>query len=622
MRNLADHKSDIMRRTVCFASLRGFFSRLPDRTNLFDLSEVLIEQVSIADEITLTLRPPSQTACCPSCGTEALRIQSRYARMLHDLPLSGRPVHLIIHVRRFFCKKPTCPQKIFAEQLPTLCLPHAQRTKRLQEALCQLGLAIGGQAGARIGEALAISGSRDTILRLVRTSELPVRAEPRIIGLDDWAWKRRVRYGTLICDLEQGLPLDLLPDRSVESVSAWLQAHPSIEIVSRDGSSEYASAIKKGAPQARQVSDRWHLGKDLSECVSTLLASILAELRWAAQEKATSQERKRPPQPDRHQSETAAVQQAQRARQAERTQRYEQIIALRAQGGGTAEIADQMNMPARTIRHWLARGSAPDFRHRWSRVSAHLSSSFQAYLTERWQQGCRNVSQLDRALRSLGYKGSRRSLYRFLAPFDQVAETRGEHPPETSGTQKDRTLPSPVALTLSVQQATWLFCRKQTDLDETDQENLEQLRQAHPNIEKAYHLVSAFLQMLRERAGQQLEQWLTDGAESGLSEFESFVTGIERDKDAVLAGLTLDWSNGPTEGQVNRLKLIKRSRYGRAKFDLLRLRVLHRTKTDQRKSGQQTSDPPLASEFSPKRRQGQACLSRQKQALGLMSEVA
>src|SRR6266702_3921149 len=299
--------------------------------------------------------------------------------------MSGRLVHLIIEVRRFFCKKSTCAQKIFAEQLPALCRPHAQRTKRLQEALCRLGLAVGGQAGEDRGCEQGMSGSRDTILRLVRKFELPAAQEPRVIGLDDWAWKRRRRYGTLICDLEQRRPLDLLPDRRVETVSAWLQAHPHIAIVSRDGSSEYASAIKKGAPQARQVSDRWHLGKNLSECVSTLLANALAELRRAEQEKAARTEAGGYPQKARHEGETAAVQQAQRARQAERTQRYEQIMARRSQGMGAAEIADQMNMPARTIRHWLARGSAPDFRHRWSRAQAHLSGPFQAYLLQRWQ---------------------------------------------------------------------------------------------------------------------------------------------------------------------------------------------------------------------------------------------
>ncbi len=233
-----------------------------------DLPNVEVEEVEVAEEITLTLRTVSATALCPSCETASSRIRSRYTRTLRDLPSVGCPIRLIMHVRRFVCNRSTCAQKIFVERLPDLCRPHAQRTKRLQEALRHLGLLTGGQAGADLGSELGISGSRDTILRLLRQSEHSAQQEPHVIGLDDWAWKRRLRYGTLICDLERGLPVDLLPDRTVETVSAWLQNHPKIEIVSRDGSSEYASAIKKGAPQARQVSDRWHVTKNLAGCVS------------------------------------------------------------------------------------------------------------------------------------------------------------------------------------------------------------------------------------------------------------------------------------------------------------------------------------------------------------------
>src|SRR5713226_10216373 len=226
-----------------------------------DLPHVQVEGVEVAEEITLTLRTTSSTALCPSCETASSRIQSRYTPTLCDLPSVGRPIRLIMHVRRFFCKKSTCAQQIFVERLPDLCHPHAQRTKRLQEGLRHLGLTTGGQAGADLGSELGISGSRDTILRLLRQSQQPAPPEPHVIGLDNWAWKRRMRYGTLICDLERSFPLDLLADRSVETVSAWLKRHPSINTISRDGSSEYASAIKKGAPQAREVSDRWHVVK-------------------------------------------------------------------------------------------------------------------------------------------------------------------------------------------------------------------------------------------------------------------------------------------------------------------------------------------------------------------------
>ena len=186
-----------------------------------DLPEFHVEGVDVAEEITLNLRTTSPTASCPSCGTASSRIQSRYTRRLHDLPSVGRPLSLILQARRFFCKNRTCAQKIFVERLPDLCHPHAQRTKRLQHALRELGLKMGGQAGAGCGSELGISGSRDTILRLMRKSEPSAQQEPRIIGLDDWACKRRLRSGTLICDLAQGLPIDLLADRTAQTVSAW-----------------------------------------------------------------------------------------------------------------------------------------------------------------------------------------------------------------------------------------------------------------------------------------------------------------------------------------------------------------------------------------------------------------
>jgi transposase len=305
---------------------------------LFD-QDLQIVQVNVADEITVTLRTTSPTAICPDCETVSKWVQSRYKRNLHDLPMSGRPVRLILEVRRFFCKKSTCTRKIFAEQLPSLYRPHAQRTKRLQEALCRLGLAMGGQAAEDISSEQGMSGSRDTILRLTRQSSLPNPKVLRVIGLDDWAWKRGHRYGTLICDLEQRQPVALLPDRRVETVSAWLQTHPEIEIVSRDGSSEYASAIKKGAPQAKQVSDRWHLIKNLASCVQALLAQCLAEVRRVEQAGTPPKEEGARPSKVRYQAQTRAGKLAQQAGRAERSERYEFISMLRKQGMTSADIA-------------------------------------------------------------------------------------------------------------------------------------------------------------------------------------------------------------------------------------------------------------------------------------------
>lgn len=537
-----------------------------------DIPNIVIENISVADKITLTLRTNSPTACCSSCGTISAGVQSRYTRTLHDLPCSGRRVTLIIEVRRFFCKKSTCPRKIFAEQLPELCRPYAQRTKRLQEALCQLGLIVGGQTAEDISREQGMSGSRDTILRLTRKSELPNFSEPRVIGLDDWAWKRRHRYGTLICDLEQKRPIDLLPDRRAETVSTWLQAHPSIDTVSRDGSSEYASAIKKGAPQAKQVCDRWHLTKNLAACVSVQMAQSLTQLRRAELAVAKISSEEKPFSEQQRPVQTQATSQAQLVRQTERMARYEQMMMLREQGLKNADIAAHMGITARTVQHWVASGTIPYSRPRKPR--AHLIDPYKAYLFERWHQGCHHGLQLERELRAKGYKGSQKGVYRYLETLEPSPSPKVLH------SSASILRPNPL-LTLSAQQATWLFFRKEEDLKEEEQERLRQLRQASPQVETVYQLVDKFLQMVRERTGEQLDAWLASTKASHLKAFDSFVVGVQQDKDAVFAGLTLPWSQGPLEGNINRLKLIKRSMYGRAKFDLLKLRVLYRRKKKQ-----------------------------------------
>jgi transposase len=188
-------------------------------TILPDLSDLIIEQVSVTNEVTVTVRAASPTAPCPCCGTISKRVQSRYTRTLRDLPASGRRVELTVCVRRFFCQESTCVRKIFAERFPALTLPRVKFTLRLQEAFREMGFALGGEAGARLGKQLSIPGSPDTLLRLVKGADRPSAASPRVVGIDDWSWKRRLRYGTLICDLENNTPIEVLPDREVETVS-------------------------------------------------------------------------------------------------------------------------------------------------------------------------------------------------------------------------------------------------------------------------------------------------------------------------------------------------------------------------------------------------------------------
>jgi transposase len=289
------------------------------------------------------------------------------------------------------------------------------------------------------------------------------------------------------------------------------------------------------------VSDRWHLVKNLTTCVSVQLAQSLAQLRRAEVATAVNSEPgDEPPSELRHPAQTRSVAQTQLARQAERTARYEQIVALQKQGLKSAEIALQLGVTPRTVQRWIATGTIPYSGPR--RQRPRLIDPYEAYLLSLWHQGCRNGAQLERELRAKGYKGSGRALYRYLERLDPSGSSaRKQASPSTPG--KTVFMPPNPLLTLSAQKATWLFFRRSEDLKAEEQETLQQLRQASPQLETAYQLVEAFLHMVRERTGEQLDAWLEAVQASHLEAFRPFVTGVQQDKDAIFAGLTLSWNN-------------------------------------------------------------------------------
>src|SRR5438876_2520889 len=244
-------------------------------TTLPDLFYLLIEQVGVTNVVTISVRA---AASYPCCGSLSKRIHSHYQRTLRNLPASGRPVHLNGRMRRFFCQESSCRRKIFAERFPSLTLPCVKFTLRLQQALREMGFELGEEACARLGKRLSYPGSPDTILWAVKQDRLPTTSSPWVVCIDDWSWKLGLCYGTFICNLENNRPIDLFADRSVETVSTWFEKPPSVEIVSRDRSSQYAAAISKSASQVLQVADLWHIAKNLPEHVQTLY-NYLATLR-------------------------------------------------------------------------------------------------------------------------------------------------------------------------------------------------------------------------------------------------------------------------------------------------------------------------------------------------------
>src|ERR1039458_3222509 len=253
------------------------------RTLVPDAGEVILDQLTVEGNcrLVMVLRAAGEVGCCPACRQESWRIHSRYKRRLKDLPWEGVPVRIELRVRRFFCDTEDCGHHIFTERLPKTVQRYARRTCRLSASLERITLVLGGSAGSRLAEQLGILASGPTLLRQLRRKVIFSSAQaPRVLGIDDWAWRKGRRCGTILCDLERSKVVDLLPDRSAESTAQWLRAHPGTEIVSRDRANLYAEAATKAAPHAVQVADRWYLLHNMSEA---LLGALVPHHRLLAE---------------------------------------------------------------------------------------------------------------------------------------------------------------------------------------------------------------------------------------------------------------------------------------------------------------------------------------------------
>jgi transposase len=550
---------------------------LPDAT-LLRLEACDVDDATA--QLTLRVHSTQTRAPCPLCATPARRIHSDYGRTLADLPWAQYQVSLQLRVRKWFCRNRACPRRIFTERLPTVAAPWARRTLRLAQRLIALGRALGGKAGVHLGHQWDVAVSRHTLLRGLRRQPAPSLPTPRVLGVDDFALRKRHTYGTILVDLERRQPVELLQDRTAETVAQWLREHPGVEVIARDRSSTYAEGARQGAPNATQVADRFHLLQNLAEALEPVftthdraLQAVNAALRQQPVPLPDGTVAVAVPPPPTPPAEEARA--AQRA--ARRQARYDEAWALHRQGWSTAAIAAQVGCSRRTIERYLQMPTWPGRQHR-RHYGRSVINPYKAYLLERWNAGCHTAIQLFRELQLRGYPGSYR---RVTAYVSRIRQAQGIPPRRQGRRQSLPMVAEPVAQPLTPRRATWLVLRREAKRTATEAQQLAQLREQHPAVAEAIDLAEDFAHLVRQRQPERLDAWLQRATSSTLEALQRFASGLREDYEAVKAGVTLPWSTSPVEGHINRLKMVKRQMFGRAHLDLLRRRFLRASRGDQ-----------------------------------------
>lgn len=509
------------------------------------IDEVDVEAVTAAfGTVEVVARGRAAGAACPDCGRFADRVHDRYQRRLKDLPVAEQGFVIRLTVRRFICGAAGCPRRTFAEPFSQLAAPHARFTTRLNHALERVGLALAGRAGAQLG----FGAGRMTLLRRVMALPDPRLSTPRVLGVDDFAIRRGQTYSTVLTSVEDHRVVDVLPTREAGPLAAWLIRHPGVEIICRDRAGAYAEGARRGAPEALQVADRFHLWQGLGRAVETCVAAHRDCLRnpspGGVLPEATGGASGRP------QDDSKPV-----GRRAERKKAAHTLVhELLAQGHSRRAIARHLGWGLNTVLRYANAARWQD-TIRENRPRSSRLDPYKPYLERRFAEGCTS------ATRRHGELVAEHAPVTYAMVRAHIATLRGAPPAA-----------SPRAP--SVRQVTGWLTRHPATLTEEDRASLKKVLARCPELDKAAGHVRDFGEILTDRLGSTLPTWIDAVDASRLPGLTGFALHLLRDLDAVTAGLTLDWNSGSIEGAVNRIKKIKRQLYGHAGFELLRKMIL------------------------------------------------
>jgi transposase len=486
------------------------------------------------------------------------------------LPIGGRRVRLVVSVRRFKCGNPACRLRTFSEQIPGLTEPFARRTPAMTTGLVAIAVALSGRAGARLAAALGMPCCRDVLLHLIRAQPVEVPSSVVRLGVDDFAFRRGKNYGTILIDMDTHRPVDVLPDREASTLAAWLRERPGVQVICRDRAGAYADGASEGAPEAIRVADRFHLWRNLTEAVPKTVASHHSCLRRLPgnQDEGRAAAALSPP-PDPQPPADAGVlappePQPERPLVTRTRQRYAEVQELLAAGLSRAAISRELDLDIQTVRRFADAASLGELLVKAENRTTNLDP-FLGQVNRMWNQGITNAAAIAGELRPLGFTGDVQTIRRYLRPLRPV------HSGKTGQIKRQAPARPPVPKPREISR--WLLTHPE-HLGEEDTLALKQVTTQCEHLERLEELVRRFAVMMTQLRGAELREWLERAETADLPALRSFATGLRRDLTAVTNGLTLPYSSGAVEGTVNRIKMLQRQMFGRARFDLLRLRIL------------------------------------------------
>jgi transposase len=498
---------------------------------------------------------------CPLCRKTSYRVHSKYERMLSDLPVSGHQTRFDLIARRYFCDNPKCRRKIFTERFQFEIKPYRRRLLRSNELLGRLALELGGNTGSRISRHVGIPVSPSTLLRIIKQIEIQtVSVTSGIIGIDDWAFKKGNKYGTVVIDLETRKVIDLLPDREADTLSNWLKDHPEIKVISRDRAGPYALGARKGAPQAIQVADRFHLLMNLGEATKKVFQSKGKEIKEAF--KTFN---------DPLKSETGTMDSGMNTDNSllenkpvptsaniKRLYLFDKVKELHKDGRSIKSISKTLKIHRQTIKKYINAEVYPKYEGK----NTSNFNMFQDYLSQ-VDNRLKTRKELYQSIIKMGFNGKYTSFCDNLNTL-----WKGTFPTKN----KAIIVPKPM-ITWSTSKLSIMLYMDADQLNRYDKEFLTLLFEKYPEIKQLEQLVKGFKDLFKNKEDGKLKIWI-DNALQPKSGLKNFAANLLKDYQAINNAVITKYSNGQVEGQVNRIKNIKRRMYGRADFQMLRKMVL------------------------------------------------